>query len=75
MAVQALPRRVASPPVLIPARSFGRLATRPQSLWPNLSAETQIQIARTMAELIRRMQTTDGTAGRGMARADRREGC
>ena len=75
MAVQALPRRVASPPVLIPAPSSGRLATRPASLWPNLSAETQKQIARTMAELIRRMQTTDGTAGRGMARADRRERC
>src|SRR5437588_7536561 len=65
MAIQALPRRVASPPVLIPAPSSGRLATRPASLWPNLSAETQKQIARTMAELIRRMQTTDGTAGRG----------
>jgi hypothetical protein len=74
MALQALPRRVASPPALIPTRSSGRLATRPPCLWPNLSAETQKQIARTMAELIRRMQTTDGTAAREMARADRLEG-
>jgi hypothetical protein len=70
MATQALPRRVASPPPLIPAGSSRRLAVALR-LWPNLSAETQTQIARTLAELMRRMRPPRGGRGREIARADR----
>lgn len=63
MAPQTLPGRVASPSQPIPARS--------PRLWPNLSAEAQMQIAQIVAVLIRRMQTTHGKPGREIARADR----
>lgn len=74
MSPQALPGRVASTPLPIPTRPCGRLAGSPPRLWPNLSAETQMQIARMLAELMRRMQAIEGAAGRESARADRREG-
>jgi hypothetical protein len=73
MATQALPRRVASPPPLISAGSSRRLAMAVPRLWPNLSAETQTQIARTLAELMRRMRPPRGGRGREIARADRPE--
>jgi hypothetical protein len=41
------------------------------ALWPNLSAETQTQIARTLAELMRRIQPPRGGRGRESGRADR----
>ena len=47
-------RRVASPPS-IPTIKINRLSVAPPHLWPNLSAETQTQIARILAELLRRM--------------------
>jgi hypothetical protein len=71
MVPQALPGRVASPPPPIPACPSGRLAARPPRLWPNLPAETQMQIAQMVAALMRRMQAIHGTPGREMARADR----
>jgi hypothetical protein len=72
MAPQALPGRVASPvPPPIPARTSSQLAARPPRLWPNLSAETQMQIAQMVAVLMRRMQAIHGTPGREMARAER----
>jgi len=40
----------------------------------DLSQETQTQIARTLAELLRRMLPT-ATPGKEMARVDRRERC
>jgi hypothetical protein len=73
MSLQALPcRRVASPPP-IPAAKINRFRTTPAYLWPNLSPETQTQIARILAELLRRMLPTDVAPGREMAGADRRE--
>lgn len=73
MNLQALPRRrVASPP-LIPAAKINRLPATPARLWPNLSPETQAQIARILAELLRRMLPTDVAPGRETARVDRRE--
>jgi hypothetical protein len=70
MSLQALPRRVASPP-LIPAAKFNRLpSARP---WPNLSPEVQTQIARILAELLRRMLPTHVAPSREIARADRCE--
>ena len=64
MDLQALPRRrVASPP-LIPAITINRVPAAPPRLWPNLSPETQTQIARILAELLRRMLPTDVAPGR-----------
>jgi len=72
MSLQALPRRrVASPPS-IPAAKINLVPAGPPYLWPNLSPETQTQIARVLAELLRRMLPTDGELAREMARADRR---
>jgi hypothetical protein len=65
MAPQALPGRVASLSPLFPAR--------PPRVWPNLSAEAQMQIAQIIAALMRRMQATRGRPGREVARADRLE--
>jgi hypothetical protein len=72
MSLQALPRRrVASPP-LIPAAKINPLPAAPAHLWLNLSPETQTQIARALAELMRRMRPPRG--GRGeIAHADRPE--
>jgi hypothetical protein len=75
MAAQALPRRVASPPLSIPASSSGQFPMELPRPWPNLSAETQTQIARTLAELMRRMRPPRGGRGREIARADRPERC
>ncbi len=74
MAPQAHPRRVASPPQPIPACPSGRPTGSPPRLWPNLSSETQMQIARMVAELMRRMQATEGMSGGETAHADRRKG-
>jgi hypothetical protein len=75
MSLQALPcRRVASPPP-ITATKINRFRVASSYLWPNLSPETQTQIARILAELLRRMLPTDVAPGREMARDDRRERC
>ena len=69
MSLQALPRRrVASPPS-IPAVKINRFSVAPPYLWPNLSPETQTQIARILAELLRRMLPADVAPAREMARA------
>lgn len=73
MAAQALPRRVASPPLSIPARTSRQLPA--STLWPNLSAEAQAQIARTLAVLMRRMRPPRGSCGREITRADRPDRC
>jgi len=71
MSLQALSRRrVASPLLIIPAK---QCPTAPPCLWPNLSPETQTQIARVVAELLRRMLLTDVAPPREMVRVDRRE--
>jgi hypothetical protein len=71
MAAQALPRRVASPPLSMPVGTSRQLPMALPRLWPNLSAETQTQIARTLAELMRRIQAPRGRRGREIAHADR----
>jgi hypothetical protein len=45
----------------------------PPELWRNLSQETQTQIARIVAELLRRMLPTAVTPGREVVRVDRRD--
>jgi hypothetical protein len=71
MSLQALSRRrVASPPP-IPAAKINRFPAAPPCLWRNLSPETQTQIARILAELLRRMRPTDVGSAREIARADR----
>jgi len=72
MSLQALPRRrVASPPSIL-APKISRVPVAPPYLWPSLSPETQTQIARILAELLRRMLPTDVAPARETACADRR---
>lgn len=72
MSLQALPRRRVASPQSIPAAKINRVPVAPLYLWPNLSPETQTQIARILAELLRRMLPADVAPAREMARADRR---
>ena len=72
MSLQALPRRRVASPTPIPAAKINRVPAAPPYLWPNLSPETQTQIARILAELLRRMLPADVAPAREMARADRR---
>jgi len=73
MSLQTIPRRrVASPP-LIPTAEINRLPAASPHLWPNLPPETQAQIARILAELLRRMLPTDVAPGREISRVDRRD--
>ncbi len=54
MAPQAHPERVASPPLPRHACQPRRLARSPPRLWSELPAETQKQVARAVAGLMRR---------------------
>jgi hypothetical protein len=72
MSLQALPRRRVASPQSIPAAKINRVPVAPLYLWPNLSPETQTQIARILAELLRRMLARDVAPAGEMARADRR---
>jgi hypothetical protein len=70
---QALPRRrVASPP-LIPAAESTQLSAAATHLWPSLSPQTQAQLARILAELLRRMLPTQVAPERKTSRVDRRQ--
>ena len=62
------PRLLPNPPRFAPP-ALQRL--RP---WPNLPNETQMQIARLLGELLRRMEPTDGSTREtsGAERRDRR---
>ena len=71
MATQALQRRVASPSPSMPAGLFRRHPQMLPRLWPNLPAQTQKQIARTVAELMRRIEPRRGAGVREIACADR----
>ncbi|HYU69508.1 MAG TPA: hypothetical protein VEL09_09285 [Burkholderiales bacterium] len=73
MNLQAIPhRRVASPP-LSPAVKINQLPAATPRPWPDLLPETQIQIARILAGLLRRMLPTRVPLETEMARADRSE--
>jgi hypothetical protein len=68
---QALPGRVAYPHLPVLAISSSRPAARVPRLWPDLSAEAQMQIAQIIAALTRRMQAIPGTPATEKGRADR----
>ncbi len=68
MAPTALPERVASPPLPRQVWTPRRLARSPPRPWSKLSAETQKQVARAVAVLIRRMQA--GATGRETTHVD-----
>jgi hypothetical protein len=73
MNLHPLPRRrVASPPLSPAIRNNRPPAARPRP-WPDLSPETQIQIARILAGLLRRMLPAGVPPRTEMPRADRRE--
>jgi hypothetical protein len=65
-------RRVASPP-LSPAIGNSRTAAASPHPWADLSPETQIQIARILAGLLRRMLLAGVPPETETRRADRRE--
>ena len=65
-------RRVASPP-LSPAIRNNRPAAASPRPWPDLSPETQVQIARILAGLLRRILPAGMPSTTEMTRADRRE--
>ena len=68
---QALPGRVAYPHLPVLASSPSRPVVHAKRLWPNLSTETQIQIAQVIAVLMQRMQAIPDTPERERGRADR----
>src|SRR5260370_6346109 len=65
MASRPLPGRVAYRPLPILANPHGHPVAGVPRLWPNLSTETQTQIAQILAALIRRAQAIPDTPGRG----------
>ena len=54
-----------------PGPKINRFSVAPPYLWPNLSPQTQTQIARILAELLRRMLSADVAPAREMARERR----
>jgi hypothetical protein len=73
MNLQFLPHRRVASPRLSPAVRNNRLPAAPPRPWPDLSPETQIQIAWILAGLLRRMLPARVPLGTETARADRRE--
>jgi hypothetical protein len=73
MSQQALPRRRDVSPPLIPATESPRLSAGASRLWPNLPPQTQVQLARILAELLRRTLPATVTPGREISRVDHRQ--
>lgn len=73
MAPQAPAGRMTLPRAPIPAGVSAPLAAGPPRPWPRLSAETQLQIAQTIAALLRRIQVNHDAPSRETACADRNE--
>ena len=73
MSQQALPRRRVVSPPLIPATESPRLTVVTSRLWPSLPPKTQAQLARILAELLRRTLPAHVTPGREISRVDRRQ--
>jgi hypothetical protein len=71
MATQALQRRVASPPLSMPVGITRQHLQVLPRLWPNLPVQTQQQIARKVAELMRRIEPARRASVREIACADR----
>jgi hypothetical protein len=70
MGLHILPERVASPPLPRQACLPRRLARNPPRPWSKLPAETQKQVARAVAALIRRVQAGTGAPGRETTHVD-----
>jgi hypothetical protein len=70
MALHTLPERVASPQLPRQACPPRRLARSPPRPWSKLPAGTQKQVARAVAELIRRMQAGAGASRRETTHVD-----
>jgi hypothetical protein len=70
---RAPPGRVAYRPLPILANPHGRPVAGVPRLWPNLSTETQTQIAQILAALLRRVQAIPDRPGTGVGRADQIE--
>ena len=73
MSQQALPRRRVVSPPLIPTVESPRLSAAAPHLWPALSPQTQVQLARILAELLRRMMPTQAMPERETSHVDRRQ--
>ncbi len=72
MSQQALPRRRVASPSLIPTAESPRLSAAAMHLWPSLSPQTQAQLARIVAELLRRTLPPQVAREREISRVDRR---
>jgi hypothetical protein len=68
-----LPGRVAYRPLPILANPPGHPVAGVPRLWPNLSTQTQTQIAQVLAALIRRVQAIPDAPGTGVGRVDQLE--
>jgi len=73
MSQQTLPRRRVVSPPLIPVTESPRLSAVASRLWPSLPPQTQTQLARILAELLRRTLPANVTPGREISRVDRRQ--
>jgi hypothetical protein len=73
MSQQALPRRRVVSPPLSPAAENPRLSAAAPHLWAALPPQTQVQLARILAELLRRTLPANLTPGREISRVDRRQ--
>jgi hypothetical protein len=73
MSQQALPRRRVVSPPLIPASESHGLPAVGSRLWPSLPPQTQAQLARILAELMRRTLPANVTPEREISRVDRRQ--
>lgn len=69
----ALPRRRVVSPPLIPVAESTRLSAAVPHLWRTLPPQTQVQFARILAELLRRMMPTPTALERETSHVDRRQ--
>ena len=73
MTLQVLARCRGASPTLIAAAKNNPLPASPANLWPGLSPETQAQLARILAGLLRRMLPMDVAQGREIPGVDGRD--
>jgi len=73
MSLQVLACRRGASPTPIAVAKINPLPASPVPLWPALSPDTQAQLARTLANLLRRMLPGDVAEGTEIARVDDRQ--
>ena len=73
MSLQVLARCRGASPTPIAVAKINPLPASPVNLWPALSPETQEQLARTLANLLRRMLPGDVAEGTEIAHVDDRQ--